>query len=241
MTAHRPRRAFATCASTTDPATTARTALAATHSGRLILPGGISEDVGYLDDEGEPLLLMCANVPALRGPACLAVDAGPQRLVVLGGTLHPAALELSEVLGDHEPCFIDARHAGPVQVVRLAVDEIRVEDGCRSSIVSCTSYAAAEPDLWVAFAATVAQHLDSDHGNLLARLARLHLPGEQVVVAAIAELQREVLTLDVVTPDGAARLRLPLYARVDDPHELCGRLLELAAPRGGDDQRPEQR
>jgi hypothetical protein len=241
VTSRRPSRAFATGASTTDPATTARTAIAATHSARLILPGGISEDVGYLDDEGEPLLLMCANMPALRGPACLAVDAGPQRRVLLGGTLHPAALQLSEVLGDHEPCFIDARHAGPLQVVRLAVDEIRVEDGCRRSIVTCASYAAAEPDLWVAFAATVAQHLDSDHANALAQLARLHLPGEQVVVAAIAALQPEALTLDVVTPDGAARLRLSLYARVDDPHELCGRLLELTAPRGEDEQRPEDR
>jgi hypothetical protein len=215
-------------------ATTARTALAATHGGRLRLPGGWSEDVGFLDDDGEPLLLLCGDGPPLRGSACLSVAAGPTRRVLLGGrlqTLDSVVRDLAELLGNHAPCFADALHVGPVQIVRLAVDEIRVEDGSGSWSVSCTDYAVAEPDLWEAFGATVAEHLDTDHGDLLAHLARLHLPGRQVVAVAIAALRRDLMTLDVVTPDGANRLPLHLHGHVDDPHELCGRLLEIAAPR----------
>lgn len=238
MTSHRARRAVA--AEATDLASTARTALAATHGGRLRLPGGRSEDVGYLDDDGEPLLVFCGDGPARRGPACLSVAAGPTRRVVLGGrlqTLDSAVRDLTELFGEHAPCFAQALQAGPVQIVRLAVDEIRGEEGCRSWFVSCADYAGAEPDVWEAFAATVAEHLDTDHGDLLVQLARLHLPGRQVVAVAIAELQREVLTLDVVTPDGAARIDLTLQASVDDPHELCGRLLEVAAPRAAHEGR----
>jgi hypothetical protein len=214
-------------------ATTARTALAATHGGRLRLPGGWSEDVGFLDDDGEPLLLLCGDGPPLRGSACLSVAAGPTCRVVLGGrlqTLDSEVGDLAELLGNHAPCFADALHMGPVQIVRLAVEEIRVEDGSGSRSVSCADYAVAEPDLWEAFAATVAEHLDSDHRDLLAHLARLHLPGQQVVAVAIAGLEREVLTLDVVTPDGANRIPLQLNADLTDPHELCGRLLDIASP-----------
>jgi hypothetical protein len=242
MTSHGPRHAFAGVDPATHLATTARTALAATHGGRLNLPGGVSEDVGYLDDDGEPLILLCGEGPAVRGPACLSVAAGPRRWVVLGGTLQPhspATRDLTELLGPHAPCFADALHVGPVEVVRLAVDEIRIEDGWASSIVSCTDYAAAEPDLWAAFGPTVGQHLDAEHGHVLAQLARLHLPGQFVVVAAVAGLRPEVLTLDVITPDGASRIDLPLSARVDDPHELCGSLHELAAPRAVPDQRED--
>jgi len=62
-----------------------------------------------------------------------------------------------------------------------------------------------------------------------------------VVAVAIAELRREVLTLDVVTPDGASRIPLHLNAHVRDPHELCGRLLEIAAPPAAGGGRGERR
>jgi hypothetical protein len=253
VTPSRPRRAAAAAAATPDAtpddaaldaATTARTAVAATHAARLHLPGGITEDVGFLDDEGEPLIVLCGNATELRGAACLSVEAGPQRRVVLGGTLHPvspAVRDLSEVLGSHAPCFAESLQAGPVQVVQLAVDEIRVEHGCVSSFVSCAAYAVAEPDLWGAFAPTVAHHLDTDHGDVLAQLARLHLPGQRVAAAAIARLRPDALTLDVIIPEGAVRLELAMYARVDDPHELCGRLLEVAAPRSVHDRHSEDR
>ena len=163
---------------------------------------------------------------------------------MLGGrlqTVGSAARDLSELFGDHAACFAAALHAGPVEVVRLAVDEIRVEEGDRSWSVSCADYAGAEPDLWEAFGSTVAEHLDADHADVLAQLAQLHLPGEGVVAAGLFALQPDVVTLDVVTPDGASRVSLPLHARVDDPHELCGRLLEVAAPRPVRGQRREDR
>jgi hypothetical protein len=218
---------------TTDNAIAARTALAAGHGGRLTLPGRLAEEVGYLDDDGEPLIVLCGDGPTPRGAACLLVGLGARQRVVLGGQLQPyepGARDLVEVLGCHAACFAAALHHGPVQFVRLAVDAIRVEDGARSSSVSCAAYAAAEPDLWGAFAATVAQHLDHDHGDVLVQLARLHLPAQQVVAAGVAELRREGLTLDVVTPEGATRIGLPLQTILDDPHELCGRLIELTAP-----------
>jgi hypothetical protein len=61
------------------------------------------------------------------------------------------------------------------------------------------------------------------------RLASSQLPDKNVVAASVAALRRSGLTLDVVTPEGAWRLALQLRERVDDPHELCGRLLELTA------------
>ena len=125
---------------------------------------------------------------------------------------------------------------------RRAVLGVRAMPSARLSWpVACADYAVAEPDLWEAFAATVTEHLDTDHGDLFAHLARLHLPGRQVVAVAIAELRREVLTLDVVTPDGATRIPLHLNAHVRDPHDLCGRLLEIAAPPAAGGGRGEPR
>jgi hypothetical protein len=233
VTGHRSRSNVAASGATTDLATAARTAIAATHGGRLLLPGPISEDVGFLDDDGEPLLVVFGFGPVPNGRACLSVAVGPQARVVLGGRLHAvgsAGGDVIALLGAHAPCFEDTLASGPVQMVRLAVDEIRFEEGRTSTIVSAADYAAAEPDLWAAFAVTVAEHLDSDHADVLTELARLHVPGHTVVATGIAELQPGVLTLDVVTPGSASRLRLPLHVRLDDPHELCGRLIEIAAP-----------
>jgi hypothetical protein len=75
----------------------------------------------------------------------------------------------------------------------------------------------------------VAEHLNTEHGDVLASLAANQLPGATVVAASVAGLRRSALTLDVVTPEGAWRLALQLRERVNDPHELCGRLHELTA------------
>jgi hypothetical protein len=51
-----------------------------------------------------------------------------------------------------------------------------------------------------------------------------------VVAAGVAGLRRGHLDLDVITLDGASRLAIALPTDLDDPHELCGRLLELLVP-----------
>jgi hypothetical protein len=213
-------------------ATAARTALAATHAGTLTLAGRVTEPVGYLDDDGEPVIVLVGDRVLPEGPACLSVPAGRRRRLVLGGRLQPLTgpgHDLVHLLGPHASCFADVLQAGPVQIVRLAVNAIRLEEARATRVVSWFDYAGAEPDLWTAFAPMVAEHLNTEHGDVLASLAANQLPGATVVAASVAGLRRSALTLDVVTPEGAWRLALQLRERVNDPHELCGRLHELTA------------
>jgi hypothetical protein len=53
----------------------ARRAVAAGHGGLLTVAGGPSVNVGYLDDDGEPVIVCATSAPALRGSACPAVRA----------------------------------------------------------------------------------------------------------------------------------------------------------------------
>jgi len=49
---------------------------------------------------------------------------------------------------------------------RRAVLGVRAMPSARLSWpVACADYAVAEPDLWEAFAATVTEHLDTDHAT----------------------------------------------------------------------------
>jgi hypothetical protein len=156
--------------------------------------------------------------------------------VWLGGQLHPTRRDDSvpRLLGVHEECFAEVLRSGPIRLVRLVVDTVRLEDGSGTRAMTCTAYATAEPDFWAAFAPAVTQHLNDDHSEVLARLAGRFVDPEPVVAAAVASLRRGGLDLDVVTPSGASRFRVPL-GTVNDPHQLCSGLLELAAARGRGD------
>jgi hypothetical protein len=214
-------------------AAAARTAVAATHGGLLMLPGRPAVEVGYVDDGGEPLVLVSRCETPPTGHACLAVPGAGQRVVLSGRLLLlPGEPDLGRLLGVHQPCFLDALRAGPARLLRLAVESVQVERGGARHDVPWLRYAAAEPDLFVAFGATVASHLSLDHAPLLATVAQHRLPGEQVVAAAVAVIRRGRFELDVVTPDGATRIAVALPADLDDPHELCGRLPDLLVPGG---------
>jgi hypothetical protein len=60
-----------------DLAAMARTAVAATHRGRLVIAGRRPEDVGYVDDGGEPILIQHGG-GRIRPRAGLPVGAGCQ-------------------------------------------------------------------------------------------------------------------------------------------------------------------
>jgi hypothetical protein len=212
-------------------ATAARTVVAATHGGWLTAAGRPRVAVGYVDDAGEPLVLVSRCEQPPRGLACLTVPGGAGRVDLHGRLLPvPGDDDLGRLLGAHRPCFVDTLRSGPARVLRLAVEAVRLEQEGAQHQVPWMSYASAEPDLWSAFGHTVATHLSADHGDVLATVARLRLRHTEVIAAGVAGLRRGGLDLDVVTPYGASRLAIALPADLQDPHELCGRLLELLVP-----------
>lgn len=210
----------------------ARTAVAAGRSGILTVPGVGADQVGYLDDDGEPLII-CPESLARDSSACLAVPAGRRCRVVLGGRLarvdrlHPHLAEVLASRTAHAACLPHGLRSGPVRVVRLCVDAIRVEEDRDSVAVPCTDFASAEPDLWAAFAPAVAMHLNESHAAVLRSAASRRLPDEQVVAVAARRLGRTVLDLDVVTALGASRLQARHGVTVEDPREFCCHLAAL--------------
>ena len=213
-----------------DLGTLARTAVAAGHAGVLTLAGGLRLNVGYLDDGGEPLIVWPAPATVLHGPACLAIQPEDGARVVLGGRLvHVTGPDraAAELLAVHASCFAEAMHAGPVRLVRLAVDAVRVDQDSRGVDVPCTTFATASPDLWSAFAVEVARHLSDAHVDALLEVAERHLPLDEVIGVAVRRLRRDIVDLDVVTTLGALQLEVALSGGLDDPHELCRRLRDL--------------
>jgi hypothetical protein len=211
----------------------ARTVIAGGHGGLLAVGGGALQPVGYVDDDGEPVLVLPGIAPTPRGSACLYVAAGPGRRVVLAGRLRPVRDEhaVADLVGGHAACFAQVLAADPVQLVRFAVEAVRVDAEGAGVEVSSTAFAVAEPDLWEALGGAVSAHLSEAHGDVLARIARRFVAGDEVVAAAVRRLSRTAIELDVITASGAGRVTVPLSPAVNDPHRVCRRLAELALPK----------
>ena len=213
-------------------ATTARSIVATSHVGRVLRGGYPPEPVTYVDDAGEPLVLLprCGPLPtagsSVRG--VLVVSRADGALTVLAGRLHcvGAADEAARTaLRQHVRCIAPSSQS--VQAARLAVHEVVLFVDGTSHAVSELAYASALPDTFAAQAPDVADHLGRAHPELLRGCVSGLIEGE-VVATEVRTLAPDRMELDVVTDVGASVVTLRLHPPVTSAHDVCDRLLELS-------------
>jgi hypothetical protein len=214
-------------------ARSARTVVASTHAGRFLRGSRPPERVPYVDDGGEPLLLLprCGGLhPGSGSRAVLIVTGINDVQTVLVGRLHcvgPADEAAREALRQHARCLTSALGHGAVEPARLAVQEVVLLVGGHSHAVSELTYAAATPDTFAVHGRDLAVHLGRDHADLLRRAADSRVDG-QVIAVAVRAVGPDHLELDVVSDTGAWVVSLPLSPPVGAAHDVCDRLLELS-------------
>lgn len=217
--------------STQGPAVLARTTVTSSHAGQLVAAGHRSRPVGYLDNDGEPTMIVArADLARLPQRAYLHVETDSGRRVVLGGRLrivgdpNPA---LTELLAAHGSCFADDLHSITLGLVRLIVATVCLDSGGDVHTVPVTDYRNAHPDLWAAFGGPTTRHLQADHPDLLDRLASAYVPDRPLVAVSLRALRPSGLGLDVITEHGAHRVEIPFIVSIPDPRGLCAHLLDL--------------
>jgi hypothetical protein len=216
----------------------ARTAVASSHVATLGRATS-SRMVRYVDDDGEPVVVLAHATPPPRGPVALTIRPAPAALgaVVLTGHLTPVDLEAlgddaARCLAGPEPCV----HVRPADTLhRLVVDQVRVAGG---ECVRLPDYVEAEADLFAAFGDEVAQHLSDDHALEIGVLAARYLsprpvtatadPG-RVVGAAVRVVGRTALQVDLVDVDGSHPVTIPFSRRLDHLSDLGRELRALGA------------
>jgi hypothetical protein len=211
----------------------ARTAIASTHVARLVRGAEPPEVVPYVDDGGEPLLLLARSPGALAATpgarAVLAVSGPEGALAVLVGRLHrvgPLDEAAKAALRRHARCLTSSLSQPSVVVCRLAVHEVVVVLHGQSHAVNELAYAAAEPDTFAVHGRDLADHLTRDHADLLRGAASARVEGT-VIAVGVRAVCADRIDLDVVTSEGASTVAVPLSPPVGATHDVCDRLLEL--------------
>jgi hypothetical protein len=217
-----------------DAAVLARTIVAGSHGAKLLVPGWQHTPVGYLEDDGQPVLVLSPRErPRIEGPACLAVAADGTE-VHLGGRLRMLRRPDDHVAGllhAHARCLRTATlRPGPVTLVSLDVEHVTVTTGANRQVVPVVAYAVAAPDMFQAHARALAAHHRSEHSDLLIAVAarRLGTPADGVAGVAVRSLTPTHLVLDAVTTSGAWVCEVALQPALTDPRQLCRRLCALA-------------
>ncbi len=135
-------------------ASRARAVLGGGHRGRLVTASGPAP-VGYLDDDGQPVVVVpWSDAAAADGAATLMVT-GVEGIVLLRGLLrrllgpanpaeHHPVHPVHMVLADHVGCLLGLLAAGPVAYSRLELSEVAFGDrGAQLHAVPLTAYATA--------------------------------------------------------------------------------------------------
>lgn len=220
-------------ADSVDAAVLARTVVAGTHGARLLVPGWRQDPVGYLEDDGQPVLVLPPR-DRIEGSACLAVVDDATE-VHLGGRLRLLRRPDENVTGllqAHMRCLLrEAVRPGPVALVQLEVEHVTITTGATRQVVPVVAYAVAEPDVFLAHARALSTHLQSEHGDLLVALAarRLGTTVEQVAGVAVRTFTPTRLVLDAVTGSGSWACEVALRPTLSDPRQLCRRLCALVS------------
>ncbi|MBF6358851.1 DUF2470 domain-containing protein [Nocardia farcinica] len=227
----------------------ARTVVAATNIATL---ASLSEDGGpwasfvtYGELGGRPVL--CVSRLAEHGRnlaadprASLSIVAPDVPTDPLAGTRVTLAGVVEQPTGDEADAARSA-HLAAVPAARhyidysdftmwiLRVHRVRWVGGYgRMDSATAEQYAAARPDPIVPAAARAVAHLNDDHADALADMARA-LGGYPDATAARCErADRYGLDLRVETPRGVARTRVGYLAPLDDVGELRAATVELA-------------
>ena len=231
----------------------ARTTLAASERGRLVIadggPGGCGESiVPLLDDSGEVVVVVARDSPMpdaarRRRHAALLIDADPDygvgvtlvgRLVESGRSTSPTGGESVASTPDLEA---SSGPSGQDQVaIRLTVE--RVLASCPHDRVSVLTrdrrpiplelYALVEPDRLAVEIARLLPHLNDEHADVVRALA-VHSSGEgaeQVVGARVSHLCRQGLRLWWVGRTGATEQTIRFPQSATSVEEI-GRFLQF--------------
>lgn len=133
----------------------------------------------------------------------------------------------AEVAEEHpDPALLDIGHTSTL--LRLVLDSAVVADAAGAESVSVDDLRTARPDPFCAMESAWIQHMDTDHADLVARMAR-HLPArlQRGRIHPLA-LDRYGLTLRIEGPDGDHNFRLPFATPAEDIESL-GRAIRALA------------
>ncbi|MGF6881689.1 hypothetical protein ABIA39_002379 [Nocardia sp. GAS34] len=144
-----------------------------------------------------------------------AVPAGTQRVLA------------SAVAGERpHPALLDVGHT--TTLLRLMINSAVLADSTGAESVCHADLRAARPDPFWELEAAWLEHMDADHADVVAQLAR-HLPirlrGGAIHPLAI---DRYGVSLRIETPDGDHDVRLPFEAPVEDVESLSRAVRILA-------------
>ncbi|MFE7744066.1 DUF2470 domain-containing protein [Nocardia sp. NPDC057455] len=133
----------------------------------------------------------------------------------------------TEVAKDHpHPALLDIGFGATL--LRLVIDSAVVADSTGAESVSSDELRLAQPDPFCAMESAWLQHMQADHADIVAQLAR-HLPPhlQRGIVHPLA-IDRYGLTLRVEGHDGDHDFRLPFSAPADDIEGLSRAVRTLA-------------
>jgi hypothetical protein len=144
-----------------------------------------------------------------------AVPSGTQRMLA------------SAVAADHpHPALLDVGHT--TTLLRLVLNSAVLADSTGAESVCHADLRTARPDPFWELEAAWLQHMDADHADVVAQLAR-HLPirlrGGAIHPLAI---DRYGVSLRIENPDGDHDIRLPFDSPVDDVESLSRAVRILA-------------
>lgn len=241
---------------TLAPSTAERVRSACAHAGNamLALPGidPIPTSMHHLRPCGDTVIavpLDCAAIAAVgalgagaaaTAPAVLELtDHAPlplrepvRALVWLRGRIRVVPEQAqralaAEVAAEHpDPALLDIGHTSTL--LRLVLDSAVVADATGAESVSIDELRPARPDPFCAMESAWIQHMDADHADLVAQMAR-HLPARlQRGRIHLLAIDRYGLTLRIECLDGDHDFRLPFATPVEDVESL-GRAVRALA------------
>lgn len=133
----------------------------------------------------------------------------------------------AEVAKEHpDPALLDIGHTSTL--LRLVLDSAVVADATGAESVSVDDLRPAQPDPFCAMESAWIRHMDTDHADLVAQMAR-HLPAhlQRGRIHPLA-IDRYGLTLRIEGLDGDHDFRLPFAAPAEDVESLSRAVRTLA-------------
>lgn len=218
-----------------------RTALIRADSTCLAVDGcdPVQTTVHHLRDDG----VVAVVVPADSAPVTVTHHAGatglpamleltdhsPLRLrnpvrslIWLSGILRPVdeprglAAEIAATLP--HPELLDVGHSSAI--LRLDLDSVVAADTTGAESVRVGDVLEADPDPFATYETAWLQHMEEDHADIVARIARRIPPSARTGRIRPLGLDRYGLRLRIESGDGDHDVRIPFHDTVDDPSAL---------------------
>ncbi|NLV79352.1 MAG: DUF2470 domain-containing protein [Rhodococcus sp.] len=225
-----------------------RTALIRADTTMLAVDGcdPISTTVHHLHDEGHVAIVVPSRSDAVdlawrAGAAGLSAmleltDHSPLRLrnpvrslIWLSGTLRPVdeprrlAAEIAEILP--HPELLDVGHT--TELLQLELTSVVAADTTGAESVELGAVLDAAPDPFAIYETAWLQHMEDDHADIVARIARRIPSTSRTGRIRPLGLDRYGLRLRIESGEGDHDVRIPFHEPVDDPTALSRALRML--------------